>query len=269
MGGEIEVLIESVDPSDPVIAALRDVVEQGRTAVLSVALDPDSARGAKALFVEGASVGSLGANPEQALLAAVSSCRERGDAGTVCLSIEGAPERVYLEAVLPAPTLVIVGATHTAVALCAMAAQVGYRVLVVDGRGAYARPELFPAADAVVVELPNEFLSRQALGRRDAVVTLTHDERFDVPALITALRSGAGYVGALGSRRTAERRFRRLRETGLEEAEIQRVRSPVGLDIGARTPEEIAVAIIAEIVSVHRGRSGSPLSGACSPEDGT
>src|SRR5262249_34067921 len=156
--------------------------------------------------------------------------------------------------------LFVVGATHAASALCRVARGLGFHVTVVDARGVYATPDRFPDADELVCARPEEVLAAARLDACSYVVTLTHDPKFDIPVLAHALRSEARYVGAMGSRKTRERRKIELRGLGLSEAELRRLHSPVGLDIGASTPEEIAVSIVAELLAVRTGREARPLS---------
>jgi xanthine dehydrogenase accessory factor len=141
-----------------------------------------------------------------------------------------------------------------------MARELGYRTVVVDGRPAFVSDERFPDADRVIVGWPDEAAEQLALGPADAVAVLTHDPRFDEPAIVEAIRRGCRYVGAMGSRRTQAERRQRLRERGLADAEIDRVRGPIGLDLGGRAASETALAILAEVVAERRGGSGIPMS---------
>lgn len=161
--------------------------------------------------------------------------------------------------VFPArPQMFVFGATDFGAAVARMGSFLGYRVTVADARSSFATPERIPDADEVVVGWPEDVLGDAVIDESSAVVTMTHDARFDVPALELGLRMGAGYVGALGSRRLHETRLDLLRGRGLEEHELMRIRTPVGLEIGARTPEEIAVAVAAEIVLVRSEPTNMP-----------
>ncbi|NHN88614.1 XdhC family protein [Acetobacter conturbans] len=162
----------------------------------------------------------------------------------------------FVQTLLPPPRLLIVGAVHIAQALAGMAGRVGYDVTIIDPRGSLATPERFPGV-RLVQEWPDEVLADMRPDRNTAIVTLTHDSKLDDPALMEALGSPAFYVGALGSRKTHASRLERLREAGVEEAALRRIRGPVGLPIGSLDVEEIAVSIMAEIVAVRRG---SPLA---------
>ena len=164
-----------------------------------------------------------------------------------------------------APRLLVLGAVAFADTLVRLGRFLGYRVTLCDARPVFASRDRFPEADEVVVEWPHRFLATVEADRRTAVCVLTHDPKFDVPALVAALRSPAGYVGAIGSRRTCADRAERLRAAGLTEHELARLRSPVGLDLGGATPEEVALSIGAEIVALRYGGSGRPLRETAGP----
>jgi xanthine dehydrogenase accessory factor len=164
---------------------------------------------------------------------------------------------VFVESFAPPPRMLIFGAVDFTGALVRVAKVLGYRVTVCDAREVFATRARFPEADEVVVDWPDRLLGRvgASLTPRDAVCVLTHDAKFDVPALTAALGTGAGYVGAMGSRRTHDDRLARLREAGVDDEALRRIRSPIGLDLGARTPEETAVSICAEIIAQRTGRA--------------
>ena len=155
--------------------------------------------------------------------------------------------------------LVVFGAVDLAEALCRVAKELGWETVVADPRARFATRERVPTADELLVEWPDQVLARVKLDSSTAVVVLTHEDRFDIPALVGALASNAFYIGALGARRNQERRRALLLEEGLSESDIDRISGPTGLDIGAETPAETAVAILAEILAVRSGRSGGPL----------
>ena len=159
----------------------------------------------------------------------------------------------------PAPRLVVVGAVDTAETLCRGARALGWRTIVVDPRPRFATPERVPNADELAIEWPDAALERLELDEGSAVVVLAHEDRIDLPALATALAGDAFYVGVIGSRRTQARRREALLELGLTEEALERLHGPVGLDVGADTPSETAVAILAEILAVRSGRAGGPL----------
>lgn len=162
---------------------------------------------------------------------------------------------LFFQAFVPPPVLYVIGAVFPAGALAELGRFLGYHVVVCDPRSPFATPERLPAAHEIVREWPHEYLSRVTLTPRDAVCILTHDIKFDVPAIETALRSPVGYVGAMGSRKTHERRVARLREMGVADEQLARVAAPIGLEIGAKTPPEVALSIAAELVSRRRGES--------------
>jgi xanthine dehydrogenase accessory factor len=167
---------------------------------------------------------------------------------------------VFIESFAPPPELIIFGAVDFTAALASLGSLLGFRVTVCDARPVFATARRFPAADEVVVDWPDRFLSKRGpgLGPRDAICVLTHDTKFDVPAILASLDTAAGYIGAMGSRRTHDERWRRLLEAGADEQALaERLMSPIGLDIGARSPEETAVAICAEVIA-RRSGAGVP-----------
>ncbi len=173
--------------------------------------------------------------------------------------------RVFVQTFARAPRMVIVGAIDFAAALAEHASRLGYRVTICDPRRAFAASGRFSSAAEVVAEWPHECLGRLALGPRDAVLVFTHDPKFDEPALIAALEGDAGYVGALGSRRTHRARLDRLHAAGVPEEQLTRIVSPCGLDIGGATPDETAVSILAELVVLRSGRGAGRLVDGAGP----
>ena len=167
---------------------------------------------------------------------------------------------VFVNAFAPPPRMLVFGAIDFAAAVARVGKFLGYHVTVCDARQVFATKSRFPDADEVIVEWPHRFLAGTSIDSRTVICVLTHDPKFDVPLLEVALRTPAGYIGAMGSRRTHEDRIERLREVGLTEAELARLRSPIGLDLGARTPEETAVSIAAELIQLRWGGSGQPLT---------
>ena len=174
---------------------------------------------------------------------------------------------VFVESFAPPPQLLVFGAVDFTGALARVGKVLGYRVTVCDAREVFATKARFPFADEVVVDWPHRLLERvgHELGPRDAVCVLTHDPKFDVPAVLAALRTDVGYLGAMGSRRTTDDRNRRLREEGVTDEELARVMGPIGLDLGARTPEETAVSILAEVIATRTGRRAPSLRDADGP----
>jgi xanthine dehydrogenase accessory factor len=177
---------------------------------------------------------------------------------------------VFVESFAPPPQMVIFGAVDFTAALVRVAKVLGYRVTVCDAREVFATTQRFPLADDVVVDWPHRLLERigPSLGPRDAVCVLTHDAKFDVPAIVGALATRVGYLGAMGSRRTSDERDARLREQGVTDEQLRRLMAPIGLDLGARTPEETAIAICAEIIALHTGKLAPSLRDAEGPIHG-
>ena len=167
--------------------------------------------------------------------------------------------RVFAEVYGPPPRLLVYGAVDSAEALCAAAKLLGWTTIVADARAKFATAERLPSADTLLVAWPDEAFAEAAPDHATAVVVLTHDDKFDVPALQAALASEAFYVGAIGSRRTQARRRERLLEAGVEEEALLRIAGPTGLDIGAETIQETAVSILAEVLAARTGRAGGPL----------
>ena len=161
---------------------------------------------------------------------------------------------VFIESFAPPQHLVIVGAVHVAIPLCRMAKLLGYRVTVMDPRGVFATPARFPEADRLLVEWPQDGFPMLDINRGTSVVVLTHDPKLDLPALTHALNSDARYIGAIGSRTTTEQRKEELAQMGATPEQIARLHAPIGLRIGSRTPAEIALSIMAEVVAVRRGK---------------
>jgi xanthine dehydrogenase accessory factor len=265
-GGTIEVYVEPlVEVHRRLIAAL----EAGEIVALATRLDSAPRhRGGRHLLAwpDGRLEGDRSLAPGlTALFPGPAAELRRRPAGPALSAVEGpvpsaAEGDVFLEVFAPPPTLVIVGAVHVAVPLVTLAQALGFHVQVVDARRAFATRERFPTADELIVAWPQKALKAEELGPQHCVVILTHDPKFDLPALQIALRSRAGYIGLIGSRTTQAKRLAALREAGFGEAELARVHGPVGLDLGGRRPAEIALAILAEIVAVRHGRRGGMLS---------
>ncbi|ANP72432.1 XdhC family protein [Cryobacterium arcticum] len=202
---------------------------------------------------------SLDPDAERRIRAELDARITRGETHVGTVDCDGALSRVlYLVAATP-PRCLIFGAVDFAAALSAAASLLGYRVTVCDARAVFATPERFPAAAEVVVEWPSDYLARTDTDARTVVCVLTHDEKFDLPLLETALGLDVAYVGAMGSRRSHDRRMLRLREAGVAETDLARLHSPIGLDLGASSPEETAVSILAEILAARSGATGLPL----------
>jgi xanthine dehydrogenase accessory factor len=213
--------------------------------------------GAKLLIhPDGSTLGALGAGlPKQQIVADALALLARDERGIRSYPTPAGDVEVFVETYPPPPTMYIVGAVHIAIPLVTFAQTLGFRVVVVDARGAFATPERFAHADELIMAWPDEALEGK-LNSNSFVVLLTHDPKLDDPALKIALPSPARYVGALGSPKTHAHRLERLRAEGLPEEQLARLHAPIGLKIGAGTPEEIAVSIIAEIVAASHGLTG-------------
>jgi len=253
---------------------LRSAIKQAQPVALATVIEgPPDRVGAKLLVFPGEAggsgpevLGSLG-SPDLDRVAARDALGEleAGRSGTRHYGASGEARQrevaVFIESFAPPPQMVIFGAVDFTAALARLGKLLGYRVTVCDARPVFATRARFPMADEVVVDWPDRHLAAvgAGLGRRDAVCVLTHDPKFDVPAILAAVATKVGYVGAMGSRRTHDERTARLREAGMDEAALSRVMAPIGLDLGARTPEETAVAICAEIIALRTGRQPPSL----------
>jgi xanthine dehydrogenase accessory factor len=234
-GGEIDVWVDEPDPA--LLERLEEIVRADHRAVVIT----DLADGSQRLVTEG--------EDDQAdeLI--------RGHSRVV--ELEG--RRVFADVFGPPPVLLVYGAIDTAEALCAAAGGIGWQTVVADARGRFATPERVPSAHEVIVAWPEETLAQVEPDHATAIVVLTHDDKFDLPMLTAALETDAFYIGAIGSRKNQERRRERLLEAGVSEDALERLRGPCGLDIGAQTPAETAISILAEILAVRAGRDGGPL----------
>ncbi len=282
-GGTLHILIdpEIMPVYDSLRAALRAEEPVALATVCGVRADPDSdpvvaggearklpALGATMLLREGGrSDGTLG-DPDLdrvvrrdaggALSTGMSTTRHYGAHGEA----RSREVSVFVEVFAPPPQLIIFGAVDFTAALARVGKCMGYRVTVCDARPVFATQARFPVADEVVVDWPDRHLTKVGanLTFRDAICVLTHDPKFDVPAILSALQTKVGYLGAMGSRKTHDQRVKRLREAGVDDEGLARVRAPIGIDIGARTPEETAVSIVAEIIATRTGRAVPALS---------
>jgi xanthine dehydrogenase accessory factor len=273
---EIEVFIEPFHER-PAFAAVRAALARQEPVVLAVVVAPAEIAGRALAVGVGGVVGSVGAGGAArsadagdvveaggmgaggaAVVEAARGMLESGAVSELFVAMEGREARVFLQAFPRPDRLVICGGSHVAVVLARLARELAMHVTVVDARSAYVTRERFPDADGLVHAPPGTFLAGLDLGGV-AVVSLTHDLKLDVPTLAAALRGGAAYVGAMGSLKTHGLRRAALADQGFDAAALGRVRTPIGLDIGSRTPEEIALAILAEIVAVRAGRDARPL----------
>jgi xanthine dehydrogenase accessory factor len=263
-GGTVEILLaELAGPAaDTELEALRAHGE-GRPVAIATALD--GSPGARLAIVDGQVLGSLDgpelldrnvARTAAGLLeeGRTTLCRFGADGATL-----GAELRVHVRAYATPPKMVVVGAIDFAAAIAPIAAALGYEVTILDARERFARSGRFTEAAEVRVGWPQDLMPEIELGARDVVLVFTHDSKFDEPALLAALATRAGYIGALGSRKTTADRAQRLRGRGVDDDALARIHSPCGLDIGSRTAEETAISVLAEIISVRAQRGAAPL----------
>jgi xanthine dehydrogenase accessory factor len=243
---------------------------QGRSVGIATMVEGPAA-GAKLAVIDGSVRGSLGGPDllERTVTRDLAALSERGTSalrhygrGGEALGRELA---VHLQAFRAPPRIVLVGAIDYSAACAELASQIGYEVVIADARAAFARSARFARHAQVHVGRPEVAITARALGPRDAVIVFSHDPRFDEPAILAALHSDAGYIGALGSRRTAADRTSRLAQAGAGADDLARVHSPCGLDIGAATPEEVAISIMAEVIATRSGRAGAALVSASGP----
>jgi xanthine dehydrogenase accessory factor len=264
-GGIVHIFVSAL--SGEAAAVERAVLEahaEGRPAAVATLLDGPTA-GARLAVIGDEAIGSLGASvlldrnvarEAQGLLEEGKTTLRRFGADGATL---GDDLRVHIRSYAPPPQMYIFGAIDFSAALAPFAAQIGYQVTICDARDRFARSRRFSADATVRIGWPQELMRDVELGPRDAVLVFTHDPKFDEPALIAALGTGAGYIGALGSRQTTADREGRLRRAGVGEADLARLHAPCGLDIGSRTAEETAVSVLAEIIAGRAQRAGSPL----------
>jgi xanthine dehydrogenase accessory factor len=252
-GGELEVYVEPVELAAAAsLDRVLDALHRGEPVVLATVLGADRATHL-VLDATGACDGD--ADPRVAEMVSLPTTGT-DHAELVARERDGL---VLVQSFAPPPRMIVFGAIDFADAVARMGRFLGYRVTVCDARAVFATPARFPEADEVVVDWPHRYLAQQDVDPSTVLCVLTHDPKFDVPLLEVALRTEAGFIGVLGSRRTQADRVVRLRERGVSDVALARLRGPVGLDLGARTPAETAVSIAAEIVAAREGRTGAPL----------
>jgi xanthine dehydrogenase accessory factor len=260
--------------AESVYETLRDAIRAEEPVALATVIEgPTEQLGRKLLLRPGlAPLGSLG-DPDLDRVVARDALGEL-DTGITATRHYGphgeARQRelsLFIESFAPPPRMIIFGAVDFTAALAKVGKTLGYRVTVCDARPVFATAARFPMADEVVVDWPNRYLAKVGteLGPRDAVCVLTHDPKFDVPAISAAVETRVGYLGAMGSRKTHDQRVLRLKEAGVDDAGLARVMAPIGLDIGARTPEETAISVCAEIIALRTGRVAPSLRDADGP----
>lgn len=265
-GGTVRLFVHELsDQAREPLELVRQCVAGGAPVALATLLDGDGA-GCKLAVTEHQAVGGLGGIEllESSVGRDALGCLDQGLSTIRRYSasgeVMGSELRVYIQGFASPPEMIIFGAIDFSVALARAARDLGYRVTICDARAPFIESSRFAQVAETVVDWPDRYLAGRRLGPRDAVLVFTHDPKFDEPALTAALATDAGYIGALGSRRTHDERTARLREAGVEESQLERVAAPCGLDIGARTPAETAVSILAEVIARRTGRAGDPLS---------
>ena len=270
-GGIIDIFAERISPATfPEFGDLAEAIDAGQPVALAtvVAGRPDQV-GRHLVVREDDTAGSLGTQRlDDAARDDVRGLLAHGRTGTLTYGLDGQRRgeglQVFVASFAPAPRMLVFGAIDFAAAVARMGSFLGYRVTVCDARPVFATSRRFPDADEVIVDWPHRYLRGQieagALDVRTVVCVLTHDPKFDVPVLVEALALDVAYIGAMGSRSTHDDRVARLREAGVSEAQLDRLSSPIGLDLGARTPEETAVSIAAEIIARQWRGGGRPLS---------
>jgi xanthine dehydrogenase accessory factor len=273
-GGIVHILVhELAGEAAEVERAVLEAHAAGRPAAVATLVDGDSA-GSRLAVIGDRLIGSLHdtdllernvAREAQGLLEeGKTTLRRFGSDGATL----GDDVRVHIRAYALPPQMWIIGAIDFSAALAPFASQIGYEVTITDARDRFARSRRFSAAASVKIGWPQDVMSEVELGPRDAVLVFTHDPKFDEPALIAALKTNAGYIGALGSRQTTSDRGERLRRAGVSEADLARIHAPCGLDIGSRTAEETAVSVLAEIIAARAERAGAPLRQTSGPIHG-
>jgi xanthine dehydrogenase accessory factor len=252
-GGRIEVFVQALDPAffDAWKARL---LSNQPFSVVNLVEGPEGYPGRAILASKEDVQLSLETGLDEVCIEKARAALAEGRSQTVDLAWESGPVRAFIEVVKPTPTLIMVGGVHIAIALTALAKALGFQTVVIDPRRAFGNAARFPNVDRLIQAWPEEAFSLVDISSCDAVVMLTHDPKIDDPALKTVLNSRAFYLGALGSRATHEKRKRRLLADGITSAQMERLHAPIGLDIGAETPAEIALAIMAEVVAAQHNK---------------
>ncbi|GAA2793741.1 XdhC family protein [Crossiella cryophila] len=270
-GGTLQVFVQPVTPQTyPEFPALAESIQSSTPVAIATLLDGANTPGRHLRITPEDTAGALGSpRLNEAVRDHARGMLALGSTGFLHIGADGEQRgddlSIFVESFAPPPRMLVFGAIDFAGAVARIGKFLGYHVTVCDARPVFATAKRFPEADELVVMWPHKYLAETTIDERTAICVLTHDPKFDVPLLELALRTNAAYIGAMGSRRTHEDRLNRLRELGLTEPELSRLSSPIGLDLGARTPEETAVSIAAEIISLTWGGSGRRLAETDNP----
>jgi xanthine dehydrogenase accessory factor len=279
-GGTIHVFVERLDdwatasgPAPSLFDRLSAALKGETPVALTTRLGKEGV-GAKLLVSRTAHEGTLGARElDEAVVVEARAMLAFGGTQSRSFGPDGEPigteVQVFIQSFAPKPAMYVFGAIDFSRAMATMGRYLGYRVVVVDARPVFATKARIPDADQVAVAWPHEYLAAAHVDEATALIVLTHDVKFDVPLLLVALRTNAGYIGVMGSRRTHAARIAQLRAAGVTDSDLARINAPVGLDIGARTPEETAVSIAAELIAVRAGRTGGRLALGSEPIHGS
>jgi len=273
-GGIVHIFVCEADQQvGSVEAAALEAHAEGRPVAIATLLDGETA-GARLAVIDDEVIGTLGRTPllDRNVAREAQGLLEEGKTTVRGFGADGATLgdelRVHVRSFASPPRMFIIGAIDFSAALAPFAAQIGYEVTICDARERFARSARFSSAAQVAIGWPQEVMRGVELGPRDAVLVFTHDPKFDEPALLCALQTDAGYIGALGSRQTAADREARLRRAGATDADVARIHSPCGLDIGSRTAEETAVSVLAEMIASRAHRVAAPLRQTSGPIHG-
>ncbi len=265
-GGILHVYVEPVNRQTfPELGAVADSVSRHEPVAVATIVTGARNVGTRRVIWDDRTSGSLGSSGlDHAIDDDARGMLAQGRTGQRHYGLDGQRRMdevsVFVQAFAPPPRMLVFGAIDFAAAVARVGKFLGYHVTVCDARGVFTTARRFPDADEVVVRWPHKYLEEMTVDARTAICVLTHDPKFDVPLLQVALRTPAGYIGAMGSRRTHDQRTAKLREAGVTEEQLARLRSPIGLDVHARTPEETAVSIAAELIQTRWGGTGQPLT---------
>lgn len=250
-GGSIEVFVKQLN--DEIYQAVRNVLVEDKAATLiTIIRGTDSIIGKEMLYrSDGATVGGIGSGFDEAALTAMKAALTSRQSTRISLNDS---TEAFIEVILPSPQLIAVGGVHITMALMQIARTLGYRTVVIDPRRAFGSEERFATVDKLIQKWPDEALSEIGIHYSTALAMLTHDPKLDDPALKIALKSPAFYIGALGSKKTQGARRERLLADGITEDQLKRLRGPIGLELGASSPQEIALSIMAEIIAAQNGK---------------